>query len=78
MVIKYIIKKICRRNKVCWKISNITIEVDLVFDPTINIIVVFIIIVLENVIKSYYIINNKLLCALIFSKYYAQKYLNFH
>ena len=63
MVIKYIIKKICRRNKVCWKISNTAIEVDLVIDPTINIIVVFIIIVLENVIKSYYIINNKLLCA---------------
>ena len=52
MVIKYIIKKICRRNKVCWKISNTTIEVDLVFDPTINIIIVFIIIVIENVIKS--------------------------
>ena len=60
---KYIIKKLCRRNKVCWKISNIAIEADLVFDPTINIIVVFIIIILENVIKSYYIINNKLLCA---------------
>ena len=71
MVIKYIIKKICRRNKVCWKISNITIEDELVFDSTINIIVVFIIIVIENVIKSYYIINNKLLCIWIFSKYYV-------
>ena len=63
MVIKYIIKKICRRNKVCCKKSNITVEDVLVFDPTINIIVVFITIVIENVIKSYYIINNKLLCA---------------
>ena len=63
MVIKYIIKKLCRRNKVCWKKSNITVEDELVFDSTINIIVVFIIFVIENVIKSYYIINNKLLCA---------------